>query len=105
MISYWNLLLVSSKLAKLETIIICCNKNCLNLFMDCFVSLSCISFHLLFLPKLQVAKALVDVFAEMIFLHGFLHGDPHPGNILVSPEGPNGFSLGTIAFLFQHLFS
>ncbi|KAK6154099.1 hypothetical protein DH2020_013738 [Rehmannia glutinosa] len=42
---------------------------------------------------LKVAKALVDVFAEMIFVHGFLHGDPHPGNILVSPEGPNGFSL------------
>ncbi|KAM7523900.1 hypothetical protein LguiA_013802 [Lonicera macranthoides] len=41
----------------------------------------------------KVAKALAEVFAEMIFVHGFLHGDPHPGNILVSPEGPNGFSL------------
>ncbi|MCL7032462.1 hypothetical protein MKW94_016965, partial [Papaver nudicaule] len=41
----------------------------------------------------KVAKALVEVFAEMIFVHGFLHGDPHPGNILVSPEGRNGFSL------------
>ncbi|XP_055961623.1 uncharacterized protein LOC126676649 isoform X2 [Mercurialis annua] len=40
-----------------------------------------------------VAKALVEVFAEMIFVHGFVHGDPHPGNILVSPEGSNGFSL------------
>ncbi|KAK9115727.1 hypothetical protein Sjap_014674 [Stephania japonica] len=40
-----------------------------------------------------VAKALVEVFAEMIFVHGFLHGDPHPGNILVSPEGHDGFSL------------
>ncbi|XP_010276254.1 PREDICTED: uncharacterized aarF domain-containing protein kinase 1 isoform X2 [Nelumbo nucifera] len=43
-------------------------------------------------PK-KVAKALVEVFAEMIFVHGFLHEDPHPGNILVSPEGRNGFSL------------
>lgn len=42
---------------------------------------------------IKVAKALVEVFAEMIFIHGFLHGDPHPGNILVSPEGRNGFSL------------
>ncbi|WRX19683.1 ABC1 atypical kinase-like domain - like 7 [Theobroma cacao] len=42
---------------------------------------------------LKVAKALVEVFAEMIFIHGFLHGDPHPGNILVSPEGRDGFSL------------
>ncbi|PIN06596.1 putative unusual protein kinase [Handroanthus impetiginosus] len=45
------------------------------------------------ISSLEVAKALVDVFAEMIFVHGFLHGDPHPGNILVSQEGPNGFSL------------
>lgn len=30
----------------------------------------------------------------MIFVHGYIHGDPHAGNILVSPEGHNGFSLG-----------
>ncbi|KAJ6766772.1 ABC1 FAMILY PROTEIN [Salix purpurea] len=42
---------------------------------------------------IKVAKALMEVFAEMIFIHGFVHGDPHPGNILVSPEGPNGFTL------------
>ncbi|XP_048230819.1 aarF domain-containing protein kinase 1 isoform X2 [Ricinus communis] len=41
----------------------------------------------------KVAKALVEVFAEMIFIHGFVHGDPHPGNIFISPEGPNRFSL------------
>lgn len=43
---------------------------------------------------LQVAKALMEAFAEMIFVHGFLHGDPHPGNVLVCPEGHKGFSLG-----------
>ncbi|XP_065850355.1 uncharacterized protein [Euphorbia lathyris] len=42
---------------------------------------------------IKVAKALVEVFSEMIFIHGFVHGDPHPGNILVSPEGPDDFSL------------
>ncbi|XP_020416567.1 uncharacterized aarF domain-containing protein kinase 1 isoform X1 [Prunus persica] len=42
---------------------------------------------------MKVAEVLLEVFAEMIFIHGFLHGDPHPGNILVSPEGQNGFSL------------
>ncbi|XP_052196371.1 uncharacterized protein LOC127803841 isoform X2 [Diospyros lotus] len=42
---------------------------------------------------IKVAKAVMEVFAEMIFVHGFLHGDPHPGNILVSPEGPHGFCL------------
>ncbi|KAH9609083.1 hypothetical protein KSS87_021843 [Heliosperma pusillum] len=41
----------------------------------------------------KVAKALVEVFAKMIFVHGFVHGDPHPGNILVSLNGPKGFSL------------
>ncbi|XP_016902723.2 uncharacterized protein LOC103500138 isoform X1 [Cucumis melo] len=41
----------------------------------------------------KVAKALVEVFAEMVFVHGFLHGDPHPGNILVSLDNLNGFTL------------
>lgn len=44
----------------------------------------------------QIAKALVEVFADMIFIHGFVHGDPHPGNILVSPIGQKGFSLGML---------
>jgi aarF domain-containing kinase len=42
----------------------------------------------------QVAKALIELFGEMIFVHGFVHGDPHPGNILVSPQGQGRFSLG-----------
>ncbi|XP_054799305.1 uncharacterized protein LOC129303803 isoform X2 [Prosopis cineraria] len=41
----------------------------------------------------KVASALVKLFAEMIFVHGYIHGDPHPGNILVSPDSCNGFSL------------
>ncbi len=35
----------------------------------------------------EVARHLTDVFCEMILRHGFFHGDPHPGNILVQP-GP-----------------
>ncbi|XP_076955596.1 uncharacterized protein LOC143630486 [Bidens hawaiensis] len=41
----------------------------------------------------KVAKVLVEAFAEMIFVHGFVHGDPHPGNILVSMDKKKGFSL------------
>ncbi|CAM6127033.1 unnamed protein product [Calypogeia fissa] len=39
---------------------------------------------------LQVAELLVEVFAEMVFSHGFVHGDPHPGNILVHPRNGRG---------------
>ncbi|GKC51957.1 uncharacterized AarF domain-containing protein kinase 1, partial [Tanacetum coccineum] len=41
----------------------------------------------------KVAKVLVEAFAEMIFVHGFVHGDPHPGNILVSLDEKHGFCL------------
>nr|CAB3491746.1 unnamed protein product [Digitaria exilis] len=41
----------------------------------------------------KVAKALIELFGEMVFVHGFVHGDPHPGNILVSPQGHGKFSL------------
>ena len=34
-----------------------------------------------------VARAMTELFAEMIFGHGFLHADAHPGNFLVArPE-------------------
>jgi ubiquinone biosynthesis protein len=35
----------------------------------------------------DVARRLSELFAEMILVHGFFHGDPHPGNILVQPGG------------------
>ena len=35
----------------------------------------------------SIARILIDVFCEMILVHGFFHADPHPGNILVQP-GP-----------------
>jgi predicted unusual protein kinase regulating ubiquinone biosynthesis (AarF/ABC1/UbiB family) len=31
----------------------------------------------------EVAGVLVDMFAEQIMVHGFVHCDPHPGNVLV----------------------
>eukprot|EP01114_Cavostelium_apophysatum_P018432 TRINITY_DN5697_c0_g1_i1.p1 TRINITY_DN5697_c0_g1~~TRINITY_DN5697_c0_g1_i1.p1 ORF type:complete len:604 (+),score=58.17 TRINITY_DN5697_c0_g1_i1:76-1887(+) len=44
-------------------------------------------------PK-GVAAALTDVFSEQIFLHGFVHADPHPGNIFVrKTSGRKGFQL------------
>lgn len=34
-----------------------------------------------------VGVTLVKLFAELIFLHGYVHGDPHPGNLMVVPRG------------------
>ena len=39
------------------------------------------------IDKKAVAKKLVEVFCQMIFVDGVYHADPHPGNILVDPEG------------------
>jgi predicted unusual protein kinase regulating ubiquinone biosynthesis (AarF/ABC1/UbiB family) len=34
-----------------------------------------------------IAPRLIDLFCEQILVHGFFHADPHPGNILVQPDG------------------
>ncbi len=35
----------------------------------------------------KLVNLLAETYAKMIFVHGFFHGDPHPGNIFVA-EGP-----------------
>jgi ubiquinone biosynthesis protein len=35
----------------------------------------------------RLARALIDAYVEMFFVLGFFHGDPHPGNLQVTPEG------------------
>ncbi|XP_074414814.1 putative aarF domain-containing protein kinase 5 isoform X3 [Zonotrichia albicollis] len=37
----------------------------------------------------DTAEKLIQVFAEQIFYTGFIHADPHPGNVLVQ-RGPDG---------------
>jgi ubiquinone biosynthesis protein len=38
----------------------------------------------------EVARHGADMYLEMIFHHGFYHADPHPGNLVVLPDGAIG---------------
>ncbi|MEM6328952.1 MAG: AarF/UbiB family protein [Planctomycetota bacterium] len=38
----------------------------------------------------ETARHGAEVFTEMIFDHGVYHADPHPGNVLVMPDGAIG---------------
>jgi ubiquinone biosynthesis protein len=35
----------------------------------------------------QLAQALIDAYVRMFFVMGFFHGDPHPGNLVVTDDG------------------
>ena len=39
------------------------------------------------LDPTDIAERLIDAFLQQIFDHGVFHADPHPGNILVEPDG------------------
>ena len=39
---------------------------------------------------LDLARRVARLYATMIFERGFFHGDPHPGNLLVLPDGAIG---------------
>jgi predicted unusual protein kinase regulating ubiquinone biosynthesis (AarF/ABC1/UbiB family) len=62
----------------------------------------------------EVLQDLMHVFVHMIMADGFFQADPHPGNLMVTPDGkiivldfglskelPDGFGLG----LFELMFS
>ena len=40
--------------------------------------------------RTDVARKIGDLYGAMIFEYGFFHGDPHPGNLLVLPDGRIG---------------
>jgi ubiquinone biosynthesis protein len=38
----------------------------------------------------KVCRRIGSLYGAMLFEHGFFHGDPHPGNLLVLPDGRIG---------------
>jgi len=46
----------------------------------------------------EVAQELARATFQQIFVAGFFHADPHPGNIFVTPVAPAGFTLTYIDF-------
>lgn len=45
------------------------------------------------IPLDIIAQTMAESFAKMIFEMGFVHADPHPGNIFVTKSGKNDFKL------------
>ncbi len=59
------------------------------------------------LPNVDLSKVTrygADMYLEMIFHHGFYHGDPHPGNLVVLPDGAIGLlDFGMVGRLDEQL--
>ncbi len=52
----------------------------------------------------KVTRLGAEMYLEMIFHHGFYHGDPHPGNLVVMPSGAIGLlDFGMVARLDDQL--
>lgn len=48
----------------------------------------------------RLARALLRAYLDQAFVHGQMHADPHPGNLLVTPDGRLAiFDLGMVAYI------
>lgn len=55
-------------------------------------------------PPQQVAATLADSFLKQAFIDGFFHGDLHPGNVAVLPDGRLFFmDFGSAGFISEEL--
>jgi len=52
----------------------------------------------------ELSYTLSRAFSEMIFVHGFVHCDPHPGNILIRPIQHKGVQKVQIVLLDHGLY-
>ncbi|WP_421075376.1 MULTISPECIES: ABC1 kinase family protein [unclassified Microbacterium] len=46
----------------------------------------------------EVAPVFASVMFDQLFVHGYFHADPHPGNIFVTPTGDGSWKLTFIDF-------
>jgi ubiquinone biosynthesis protein len=52
----------------------------------------------------SLAEALEVAYLDQIFIHGFFHADPHPGNVFITPEGHVGLiDLGMVGYVRPEL--
>jgi len=52
----------------------------------------------------RVARHGAEMYLEMVFQHGFYHADPHPGNLVVLPDGAIGLlDFGMVGRLDESL--
>jgi ubiquinone biosynthesis protein len=52
----------------------------------------------------EVTRHGAEMYLEMIFHHGFYHGDPHPGNLILLPDGAIGLlDCGMVGRLDEQL--
>ena len=52
----------------------------------------------------EIAKILTDTFNKQIFQLGFIHSDPHPGNLFVRKEIVNGKLITRLVLLDHGLY-
>lgn len=38
-------------------------------------------------PLDELATRLIEAYLDQVFIHGLVHADPHPGNVLLTPDG------------------
>jgi ubiquinone biosynthesis protein len=51
-----------------------------------------------------VARTFVDAYLTMVFVHGFFHADPHPGNVFVEQAERIGFvDFGMVGSVSAHI--